>query len=564
METKPKRNWLLPIAAFCVFVALLAAPATRWIVKMQVSSEFMPPGVSVRLLRESGIANTPFTQDTDWEAARMAQAAARRPDRFDYQLASAGMRRSTDDDLGAAAVARHQNLVSRFPNEPALYAAILRYQVMHQVRIHRQDENLLAAHPEKIAFAPEPLDGAAVASFDASAEAGESRDPDNAFFPMMLAIGQFAVNRDAEAMASIHRAAEKPRYDDYAGAEFAGLDALQADALGRRMVIDRVARSAAMSHPEFGQMRSMARLAIGLAMVSEQQGNMEAGFTARMDVMRLGDLIRAQSRTIIGSLVAIAIMELPTERPGGEPPAANTLHEDSETRRRAHVDRFCTYLQRIGHGDAVNAVRARLGLLDPIGGIVSRAEPRSATGMDALYRLITWWAVGILLAANVIWMLVFVGVSRGLLRFRLIEGRTPAMALYCTLAVAAALLYLSPAFSDTCEALADNVPWPAFHVGGNPLAEGVFLSLVVPVLTMLVSGIVSLVRKSPVSTGMVRGLNAVGVPVACVLVFVYAGVVIGTARQEAATDRALDKMMVHEGRYMADLAGTKWPGVVKP
>ncbi len=104
--------------------------------------------------------------------------------------------------------------------------------------------------------------------------------------------------------------------------------------------------------------------------------------------------------------------------------------------------------------------------------------------------------------------------------------------------------------------------------GNNPpsVVEMKILSmagaLAVPLMTALVLGIASRIVRVPLSVGLVRGFHGLAVPIACVLLLAYGGLVLGTLRQEIYVNNGLERGLQHEGRYLAELAGKEWPGAV--
>ncbi len=83
--------------------------------------------------------------------------------------------------------------------------------------------------------------------------------------------------------------------------------------------------------------------------------------------------------------------------------------------------------------------------------------------------------------------------------------------------------------------------------------------VVVPLLLLLTLGLLSLKWRVPLAVGLSRGLQGSAVPIACVLVLVYAVLVPITVRQESIGEEALQHWAIHEGRYFAESIGKTWP-----
>lgn len=109
-----------------------------------------------------------------------------------------------------------RGLFDRFGDRPSLCAHILRYSTLSGVSIRRREETLGVGAPPPPQPPPPPE---VLAEFDRVAAQGERLDPDNAFFPMMRAVGYFAGKRDREAVQALLRASRKSRYDDYTNEE---------------------------------------------------------------------------------------------------------------------------------------------------------------------------------------------------------------------------------------------------------------------------------------------------------------------------------------------------------
>jgi hypothetical protein len=91
----------------------------------------------------------------------------------------------------------------------------------------------------------------------------------------------------------------------------------------------------------------------------------------------------------------------------------------------------------------------------------------------------------------------------------------------------------------------------------------VFAVLAVPTACALVLSLASLFLRVPLAVGLVRGFRGAALPVACLLLLVYGGLVLTTAHHEARLNYALDRTQQHEGRYLAEIAGEEWPGPVR-
>jgi len=84
-----------------------------------------------------------------------------------------------------------------------------------------------------------------------------------------------------------------------------------------------------------------------------------------------------------------------------------------------------------------------------------------------------------------------------------------------------------------------------------------------PLLLLLVSGVIALAQRIPVSVGLVRGLHAAVLPLACLLLLLWGGLLLGTVRQEGVVNAQVRHTVHDEGPYLAAQAGQTWPGPVR-
>ncbi len=101
--------------------------------------------------------------------------------------------------------------------------------------------------------------------------------------------------------------------------------------------------------------------------------------------------------------------------------------------------------------------------------------------------------------------------------------------------------------------------------GGAPIAPRVAALVVgfaaaLPLLTLFTLGLLSLAWRVPLSVGITRGLRGCALPLACALVMVYGLLVPMTLSQENALNAGMKRCVPHEGRFMAEMVGKRWPG----
>jgi len=245
----------------------------------------------------------------------------------------------------------------------------------------------------------------------------------------------------------------------------------------------------------------------------------------------------ACSRITIDSLVGIAISSIGAHEPARYLPKAH---------RPAQGEVFERLLRRFGHPAEAIWVANQLDFGQKRRQTISRAiqlaDPVSAfTGWG---RLLTFWIAGVLLLGNAICLLLVGGLSTiilkraeriGLLAFLLLPAGAAALVAY---------LWFLTGGSDGL-------------LKGDSLA--VLLPLAVSGLVAFLSGIVSLIRRVPLLTGITRGVAAAAVPVASLLILAYAILAPFAAAVDRKMARATLQQIQNETQYNASLVHEKWP-----
>lgn len=419
METpKRYRLWLVGLA-LGVLIALLIVPATQWLIRSQLVLS-VPLRPSVVPFRQSGEQFT--TAATAGEAQALHAAAARHPNDYAIQLAdvlmsSPGVDRAASD----AKVTRLRTLTARFPNSPSLRASILRFASLHQIHIQEPDVATMQASrvPPEDRDTPEQL-----AAFDQEAAEGERLDPENAYFPLMRAAGLLAAQRSTEALEAVHRAAEKPRWDDYAYEEPVGEWRLQEEAFGNRSGILRVGTVAAVLMPHYAKVRVVARVSLHAAIEAEKRGQIEEGLSLRHALMECGSLMITQSHNYIGSLVGGAIVSIGMEQPEGRKPPKFDQSLTWEQRQEIPARIYEGYLRRVGHADEIPLVRAQVTARKQVLAVRFALDEQSCFGRP-LKQLISLWAVDLFALSNIFWILVFGGLAALLAQNRRLRAGQP-------------------------------------------------------------------------------------------------------------------------------------------
>lgn len=594
------RRWVVGMA-LGVLLALVLLPGAQWIVAEQVRMQVDARGWNL-------------------DPGRIPELAAQAPSDFSLQLAVA----SQKHDVEAV-----RSLRERFPDEPTLYATILRFDMsrftlLEPPVLENQDQPMTVRptlHPDRLA------------EFEADAAAGERLDPDNGYFPLMRAVGEYAGGRPERALAAVCRAGEKTRWEEYWTAAVAAEWRLS-DVARPRGALRRMHQASTVLSPGYGSLMTVTRWAIRRAAEEERAGRVREGMALRRAVARCGSRMRVQSRTAIGSMAGVAITRAAARWPGGV-----RLSERDEANRgerlvwwpqpgwRSHypVEEYAKHLERQHERDEARWVRAEEQAGRRTEALVRGGREQRVSGA-LLSRLVACWVAGVLLLSNVTWLLGL-GLAAALLaRTRpirmgrplpatAVRGLRAAAAIVATvtvllgsgiatalemtlltvlacgtawgyallcrrpligfLAVATGvpllLLFLGMLLMGQTEGLVAYLG-TARHVGALESAPTHrmdwtgdwlrFAALLVPFLTFLALTVASRVLQVPVSVGLVRGFRGAAVPLACLLLIAYGGTVLAATYQEERAEAGLERMVAHEGRFLAAAAGKAWPGAV--
>lgn len=405
-------------ALFGVAVGVLAtlalAPQTRWMVREQML-------ISIGRYHLLPLNSGAYTTSPAADRRQIDAAAASAPTDFGLQYAA------VCGPGHAEVAAGMRGLASRFPNEPALYANILRYDTLGAVRLARPEVALLSGSKPELEYHPTPSTPAALAAFDKTAAAGERVDPDNAYFPFLRAVGLLAAHKDAAAEAAVRRAGEKTAWHEYTIDDVQSRWRLHRIAFDDKGVIPQVAIAADTLLPHFQAMRQVARVLTYRAMQKEKAGDVAGGLALRESLRRSGDLMRVQSDYLIGAIVGSSACAIACLRPGGAPPPPDLPSDATEAqqvaRRHSDAQAFAAYARQQGRADlaAKTLAEAEAGLR--VSAIQASISFRDSTVLEPINRLINGWTVDVAVLANVFWLLALWALA-GLVDAG--RGRVPA------------------------------------------------------------------------------------------------------------------------------------------
>lgn len=591
-NVRPIKLIWLPGIALGALCALLVWPQTHRLVAGQLRFA-IPTKQSIASASPLGYTD-PAVADYVWPILR--RCAAEHPDDLLQQMALATSLPLTDSEQGNhqawpggpvksdRKITRLQGLIPRFADQPSLYATILRFTTQGKVRTTRDEVSLFLPDSHGAA----PLHGKAtfhsapgdVEEFDRECIAGERLDPQNAFFPMMRAIGLFETHQDFAAINEIERAAACPGWTEYLDDEFNGQLALQSEAFGEPGPMPRATFAAAILLPHLASIRGAAKVAMYEAMEAEKAGHLSDGLQIRTAVRRVGSLMRSDSRNLIGSLVGISLVKVSMMRLAGSPVGPKTDIFMDKASREVFLHDYDAYLSAAGATDERASVHAEIDACAKTRAITSAGLQKSVFETDAI-SVFELSLTDMITLSTVVWLAAIGGLiclmaavagSKPIKRIPRI-GRFSVVSVL-TLAAGACLVAVLIQQAEGCVgtfARLSQLLWftsedgnPSGHRALQLLCDGYLgIIAVIPVVTLITLGVLCLIWRAPLAAGVARGIRGCIVPLCSVLIIGYAVLAPITAAYERRLDSEFTESFTHEGRTMARLVGAEWPGIVK-
>ena len=294
------RDRLVIVALSGAFLAVLCLPGHRRMLLTQMDSAVW----GQKPLWASGY----FEGDprrTALHRSRILAELERHPE--DVRLHMGVAPRSSSNQVGEdLRLAYARRLCSRFPDDPRPLAQYLRYLCQDETQV---PEPLLGsdASPTRA----QPPQAAEVLELVAKlVKRGVELDPDNGFFPTMLALAQFGAGQDEEAGRSLHAASICTVWEDYTHEEGLG---------GRDLLILTFGDHGAWMHghtllavvfPHTTATRVAARRIVAEAVRAGEAGDVQREHALRIDVIRLGGLMRRQGPYFIRRFAGASITEI--------------------------------------------------------------------------------------------------------------------------------------------------------------------------------------------------------------------------------------------------------------
>jgi len=576
-QGKTELDWpylaLFGIAAAWLLILMLL-PGTGWLVRSQARMLTQRPTDLIIMLNELGAEDVPGV-DLNVAPENDVRARAALNGSFSERLSQA-LSGPTQGRVGALMVLAKQFSGAQ---RAEVLADALRFATMGPIRLNRDAEES-AFFGDPLSTSPTiptpPTPPEALALFDQNAAAGELLEPDNAYFPMMRAVGLIVAHRDAEALEEIRRTGSETVFEDYTMDEArVRLTHLERRA-GKQTALASLAVIGAVLDPHYAQLRAAARFVAYKAAQAEKAGRTQEGFALRRAMMRCGSQMRVQSHSLIGSLVGAAIVPVSMRgagpRYGGMTLSAWKALSD-EQRQRRREEAYCAYVTRIEHAEEASWVTKELAADSEVSAIGKAGMPLGPMGNQGFAELFRLMFQTMILLANAAEILLLSG-AMWLLKGRRREQTIALFTLIVLFVVIAGRMQWAPALAAFRQVVWNLSETGATEYGSNlgdltfnflstlpNIARGAAFvgCLIGPTLALMILGAVRLVRGEKEDSVVAPGLRKGGAAAALLLVGAYSFAVAGMLHEEVRQREAQQHMMQSEGIYFAELAHMQWP-----
>ena len=183
------------------------------------------------------------------------------------------------------ALIRLTTVARDFSFAPGAQAHLARSMMAHRIRIQRPE--LTAAAPRLIP--PRYTD---VKLMTWALRNGERADPNNAFWPAMLAVTYFAAGRDQQALDALGQCGQKSRWDSYLYEEVLGQWRLYSLAYGDHGAAQKIGPLTLLAFPHLHEISRMALTARLAADRAAARGEVTKAIQIRRAIRLLGHILR--------------------------------------------------------------------------------------------------------------------------------------------------------------------------------------------------------------------------------------------------------------------------------
>jgi len=538
---------LIPRIAVAISILVLAAlfmlPVTRVEVRRQFNAVFDRESYGPTL-RE--VFQPSYQAILSAKFAKRAKIASRYPTDYRLQLAEAlgrGWHDNATDPVERCAAC--VLLTNRFPANPSTYAFALREEM---------STSLLGSRYFKGDKTYVPPRASLLALMSSQASTAQQIDPGNAFFPTVQMAVRLAQHRDSEALSELRDAAACTHWNSYEADVIAGRERLDLLVSGDNSTYQHLMTVQTSSEPELSDIREAAGIAAQLAAQREALGDKAGGAAIRLEVMRIGSLLRTSGGPIMCSIMGMSVESMAARDPDsaqmGRPPFS--LGEKRE--------RLANMLKLNGFAADMRAVSSEWATLDGIrsmlhGDVIGKAS----TG--AFIRLAEILQAGVLIWNNI---LALAALGAGIWLFARLRSRGASQSRFVNSSLLAGFIIVT--ISAAC---AFGVVWniqynslvQAVTAVYYPLLQRPVLSLFMRLAFDCLSVLAPLCAIMAVVVRLYRNLrilDSVAV-VGLLTVLLYAGFQLATIAVDRPVWIAVSRMGTDEGAYYAQLKHASWP-----
>jgi hypothetical protein len=598
------QRMILPTLSVAALLTVAALPISHGIVQSQLKLVF------------GGMSRMATSMSSDALSSGDATLRAEHPNDYELELALALQAPGATYSNPAPIIAALRALVPRYPDRPELRALILNgmLETYSSAGLRGKLAKPDAKRPSVIEITE------ALSDAEAGERLAPNN---MLFPLLHAAILQIAGNRDNEAVIKFQLAATKSEYQDYRAAMSRAqihLTDLRNSGLTSTNALGKLAVFAASTISGFNHLPGVTgSLAIDRAIAAELAGDATTGLMLREAMLIIGSKMTTEAGSISDNLASSRLAVLAGSRPGGVP-AITTKFEGTDAWAKSAamtLERFTPYAKKQNRPDLTekmaSVIQRRLQQ-------VAIWNKTSNEGINIAISGLAWWFGAMAFLVWALWMVLCGGIAYKLnqtARVREAKPLHPAvgwgiplsvalpmlialgvneiggliapaltllllggvgwhlartkngsanffgnakvfgLTLLLSLAMIAASGYLLSGAAFFSSAMGGNV-----HDGRQLAAVGVMaagMALGFPMVVVIGLSLWSLKKRLPASVGIVRGLRKLAVPVACLLLIVYAVLAPIAAHHDQRSGAVLEDFSRHEGRSLARLTNATWP-----
>ncbi len=481
-----------------------------------------------------------------------------------------------DDAQSRKALTMLKALEPKFSDRPEFYSIICRIEAANWVPFRRTAVDISDHNTDKLPPNTAAVKSARVITANetlAYCTKWEKLQPENCAIFLYRAYALFCLDRDHEALETLHRAALSTGVNEYCEIEFSGRMRYLEILFHRQSALVKTSTIYGMLFPQYARWRYMIRTCSYTAGQLERNGDFRAGMRIRQDIRLIGENLLYNGTTAVANLVGGAFTILSASHPAGIVVAKNPKLTPDQ-RAEATYNRYFAFLHKHGADDEIAAMKRTRAAVLEIKNIVKTFQEQSPWGPADGDNLQFFWTIGYMTIANLVW-LVIGGIYLWLVRQKIKSkpgGNSKATTLLyfgglgLTLLFVVASLYPSQVLLPS-QTLQDS--FSLFGVDSDPDAYQDLsrLSLFIlflecslgPITAVIVSFVVATCKFRRFSTVLNKSLGN-GLAVMSVIVVLFYSLMVSIAAHfESIAEPNLAAGLEHEGKFAAQQLGKEWP-----